>query len=76
MKKTTLPKGWDDKRIRNVLSHYEAQTEEDAVVEDEAAFKDKSRTTMKVPVRLVPVVREIIVRDERQGKAHARRKTK
>lgn len=78
IKKTTLPKGWNDKRIKNVLSHYEAQTEDDAVAEDEAAFKEISRTTIKVPARLLPVVREIIARDEaaRHGKAHARRKTK
>lgn len=47
IKKTILPKGWDDKRIKNVLSHYEAQTEEDAVVEDEAAFKDKLDSRLK-----------------------------
>ncbi|HEX7723378.1 MAG TPA: hypothetical protein VF397_14560 [Pyrinomonadaceae bacterium] len=32
------PKGWDDARVQAVLEHYEAQTEEEAVAEDEAAF--------------------------------------
>ncbi|OGQ51700.1 MAG: hypothetical protein A3J24_11015 [Deltaproteobacteria bacterium RIFCSPLOWO2_02_FULL_53_8] len=73
-----LPKGWDEKRIKMVLAHYEAQTEEDAVAEDESVFKDKSQTMMEVPVRLVPVVREIIARDEagRRGRVSTRRKTK
>ncbi len=37
---TGLPKGWDETRVRSVLLHYEEQTEEEAVAEDEAAFAD------------------------------------
>jgi hypothetical protein len=45
--------------VLRVLSHYEKQTDEKAVAEDEAAFKGKRRTVTEVPVELVPVIREI-----------------
>ena len=37
--KSRYPKGWDEKRVRMVLSHYEDQNEEEAAAEDDAAFK-------------------------------------
>jgi hypothetical protein len=40
MKRTNrFPAGWDEQSVRAVLEHYEAQTEEDAVAEDEAAYE-------------------------------------
>lgn len=60
MKTDKFPKGWDENRVRNVLAHYEAQTEEQAVAEDEAAFEDQTQTVMEVPNDLVPAVRELI----------------
>jgi len=33
-----LPTGWDSERIRQALEHYESQTDEDAVQEDEAVL--------------------------------------
>jgi hypothetical protein len=55
-----FPAGWDEERIRRVLTHYEKQTDEEAAAEDEAAFKGKKRTVIEVPVELLPVIREII----------------
>ncbi len=40
MNQNKLPRGWDAQRVQEVLAHYEAQTEEDALVEDEAVFAD------------------------------------
>ena len=37
-KQNRFPKGWNEARVQAVLKHYEAQTEEEAVAEDEAAF--------------------------------------
>jgi hypothetical protein len=59
-----FPPGWDEERVRKVLEHYEAQTEEEAVAEDEAAFDDPSQTVMEVPNALVPAVRELIARHQ------------
>jgi hypothetical protein len=59
-----FPPGWDEARVKKVLRHYEAQTEEEAVAEDEAAFDDPSQTVMEVPNALVPAVRELIARHQ------------
>jgi type II secretory pathway component PulC len=56
------PPGWDEERVRRVLVHYEGQTEEEAVAEDEAAFEDKSLAVMEVPKQLVPAIREMIAK--------------
>ena len=60
-----FPPGWDEERVRRVLAHYEEQSEEEAVAEDEAAFEDRSQTVMEVPTELVPAVRELIARHGR-----------
>jgi len=62
MKKTAFPAGWNEDRVREVLAHYETQSEEEAVAEDEAAAEDPTQTLMEVPTELVPQVREIIAR--------------
>ena len=62
MKKNRFPPGWDEARVRRLLKHYEEQTEEEAVAEDEAAFEATTHTTMEVPVDLVPAVRELIAK--------------
>jgi hypothetical protein len=62
MKEPTYPDGWDAERVRRVLEHYEAQSDEEAVAEDEAAFETTTHTAMEVPVDLVPVVRELIAK--------------
>ncbi len=59
-KSTGLPPGWDARRVRKVLEHYERKTEEEAAREDEVAFGQPAYTTMKVPRKLVPVVRRLI----------------
>lgn len=38
MKQNKFPLGWDDKRVKETLTHYVSQTEEEAVAEDEAAL--------------------------------------
>jgi hypothetical protein len=64
MSDTKLPRGWNEGKIRRVLAHYEKQTEENAVIEDEAAVK-ASETVMSVPRDLVPKVRELIAKRNR-----------
>ena len=39
MKQSKFPPGWDAERVNSVLAHYESQSEEEAVAEDEAAFE-------------------------------------
>ena len=62
MKQSRFPTGWDEKRVKEVLTHYESQTEEEAVAEDEAAFEAAGQTVMEIPTDLVPKVRELIAK--------------
>jgi hypothetical protein len=62
MKQSRFPPGWDEKRVNDVLAHYESQTEEEAVAEDEAAFEAAGQTVMEIPTELVPTVRELIAK--------------
>jgi len=64
MKQSKFPKGWDEERVNRVLAHYEKQTEEEALAEDEAAYEDRTQTTIDVPVELVPAVRELIAKHQ------------
>jgi hypothetical protein len=69
MKTKHFPPGWDEERVRRVLSHYEQQTDEQAAVEDGAAFKGKGQTVIQVPVELMPVIREMIAQYQATAKA-------
>jgi hypothetical protein len=62
MKQSQFPPGWDEQRVRRVLEHYQAQSEDEAVAEDEAAFEAQGQTVMEVPTDLVAQVRELIAR--------------
>jgi hypothetical protein len=62
MRQAKYPPGWDEERVRRVLEHYEAQSDEEAVAEDEAAYETTTHTAMNIPVELVPLVRELIAK--------------
>ena len=62
MRESQYPPGWDESRVRRVLEHYESQTDDESVAEDEALYEDTTVTTMGVPVELVPTVRDLIAR--------------
>ena len=65
MKQCKFPPGWDEERVRRVLEHYESQTDEEAVAEDEAALS--ASTVMDVPAELVPTVRELIAKHKKSA---------
>ena len=64
MKQNRFPPGWDEDRVKKTLDHYESQSEEEAVAEDEAAFEAPDHTVMEVPTELVHVIRELIAKHE------------
>jgi len=69
MKQSKFPPGWDEQRVRRVLRHYEQQTEEAAVAEDEAAFEDATQAVMEVPRELVPTIRQLIAKHKKSRRA-------
>ena len=61
-RQSKFPRGWDEKRVKRVLEHYETQSEDEAVAEDEAAYEDTNQTFMEIPNELIPLVRELIAK--------------
>ena len=66
-KQSQFPPGWDEARVRRLLERYQAQSDEEAVAEDEASFEGTTHTAMEVPVDLVPTVRELIAKHRRSA---------
>ena len=64
MRKTKRPEGWDEGRVLRVLTHCEKQTEDEALMEDEAGVQS-TETVMHVPHELVAEVRELIAKRQR-----------
>ena len=64
MRQNKFPPGWDEERVRRVLAHYEHQTEEETVAEDEAAYEQENQSMMEVPYELVPKVRNLIAQHQ------------
>ena len=62
MKASKFPEGWNEERVRRVLEHYENQSDEEAVAEDQAAYEPTTHTAMDIPVELVPEVRELLAK--------------
>jgi hypothetical protein len=63
MSQNQLASGWDENRLRKVLAHYEEQSEDEALAEDEAGVAS-SETVMNVPHDLVAQVRELIAKHQ------------
>ena len=63
-----LPVGWSDGQLRDILDHYENQSEDEAIIELEEAedvdppydLGEDAGEWIEVPKELVPKVRELI----------------
>ncbi len=65
MSAQNFPPGWDESRVREVLAHYESQSEDEQFAEIEAALESDGTTLMAVPTELVPEVRALLARAQR-----------
>jgi len=59
-RKQAFPKGWDEKRVREVIAYYDKQTEDEEVAEYKAAMRVQGQSVMFVPTDLVPEIRQLI----------------
>jgi hypothetical protein len=57
---TKYPRGWNRKKVEQLIHHYENQTEDEAVAEAEAAFSDPEQAVVLVPRALVPKVHQLL----------------
>ena len=60
--KSLFPRGWNAKRVQQVIDFYESQTEDEELAEYEAAMNVDGLSVMFAPTRLVPEIRRLIGR--------------
>jgi len=56
------PKGWNRAKVEKVIAHYENQTDDQAIAEDEAAWNDPNTCMMQIPHDLVPSVLKLLAK--------------
>jgi hypothetical protein len=66
MTKRKFPPGWNEKRAKEVIAHYENQTDDEEFAEIEAAHEAENITLMAIPTELVPKVRALLAGNERR----------
>jgi hypothetical protein len=69
MKQVPFPPGWNEERVQDVLNHYEAQTEDEALAEHEAACGREDEPMIAVPADLLPKIREMSARYRAEAEA-------
>jgi hypothetical protein len=61
-KKQKLPRGWTEKRIRELAEYYDNQSEEEQAAEHAAALHAEGTTVLVVPTELVPEIVKLIAK--------------
>jgi hypothetical protein len=59
-----FPPGWDEERVKEVIAHYDQQTDDEEFAEIEAAHEAEDITMMAIPTELVPEVRALLARKQ------------
>jgi hypothetical protein len=61
MNEQKFPPGWDADRVKRLLAHYEALSEEQQVAEDEEAARQlEGQAVIAVPQDLLPAIRQLL----------------
>jgi hypothetical protein len=72
MKKTIkreFPPGWNEKKVRAVIAHYDMQTDEEGAAEIESAPEATGETWIAVPNELLEPISRLIREHEQKGPA-------
>lgn len=64
MKEQKFPPGWDEKRVKDLIDHYENQSEDEEFAEIEESLEAEDITLMAIPSELVPEVRALLARKQ------------
>jgi hypothetical protein len=61
MSEQRFPKGWDEQRVKQLLTELDARTEVEWIAGDEAAASDEGeQAVITVPTELLPDIRKLI----------------
>jgi len=59
--------GWNERKVRAVIKHYEQLTDEELAREIESAPEVTGETLIPVPTELVPAIQKLIVRHQQSA---------
>ena len=57
-----FPPGWDEQSVRDLITHYDGQSEDEQAAEIEVALEEDGMTMVAVPVELADEVRALIAK--------------
>jgi len=60
MSEQKFPAGWDERRVKSLITHYDNLSDEEQEAEDEAAQDENKETVISVPAELLPAIRQLI----------------
>jgi hypothetical protein len=63
--KQKFPPGWNERKVRAVIKHYEQLSDEQLAREIESAPEEE--TLMSIPAELVPAVQKLIARHQKSA---------
>ena len=63
--KQHFPKGWNEKRVAELIEYYDNQTDEEGAAEYEAGMAIDGQSMMLVPTELMPEIRKLIARHQK-----------
>jgi len=56
------PKGLNRQKVEALISHYENQSDDDAIAEAAAAQRGATHEMMAIPVELIPAVKKLLAK--------------
>jgi len=59
-----FPPGWNERKVRAVIQHYDELTDDELAHEIETAPEVSEETLISVPTELLPAVQKLIVRHQ------------
>ena len=65
--KQEFPPGWNERKVRAVIRHYERLTNDELALEIETASEVSEETLISVPTKLLPAVQKLIVRHQQSA---------
>jgi hypothetical protein len=65
--KQEFPTGWNERKVRAVIRHYDRLTDDELAREIETALEATEETLISVPTELLPAIRNLIVRHQQSA---------
>ena len=65
MNEARFTKGWDEKRVKQLIAELDARTDDEWIAADEAAADSVDQAVITVPAALLPEIRRLLAAHKR-----------